>query len=147
VLLPLAAPPKVDPDSPTEEKAELRTSKRVLIVDDEPQVRKIFGLILESAGFEVVQARNGQEAIEIFERERDAIDCVLLDLSMPELDGEETFRRLQRIQHDVRVVLASGFTEQEILDRFDGSGLAGVLSKPAGRDDLIAKIQEVASPE
>jgi signal transduction histidine kinase len=116
--------------------------KCVLVVDDEPQVRKVLGRILETEGFEVMRAADGREAVEIFEAQADLIDCVLLDLTMPELDGAETFRELKRIRGDVRVVLSSGFAEDDILNRFKGVGFAGVLQKPTPKDVLIAKIHE-----
>ena len=117
--------------------------KRVLVVDDEPQVRMVLKRMLEDDGFEILLAENGRKAIQIFESERASIDAVLLDLSMPELDGEETFKALQAISPDVPVVLSSGFAEQEILDRFEGAGFAGVLKKPTPKKVLIAKIREV----
>ncbi len=118
------------------------SGKRILVVDDEPDVLKVVGTILEQSGFDVLCASDGQEAIEVFQEDPHAIDCVLLDLSMPKLDGEETFRELQRIRQDVRVVLISGYSEKEMLDRFEGAGIAGVLQKPAPRKTLIAKLQE-----
>jgi len=108
-------------------------------------VRRVLVQILENAGFDVVQAGDGRETIEVFRRKKNAIDCVLMDLSLPELDGEETFRELQRIQPDVRVVLSSGFAEQEVLNRFEGAGFAGVLQKPTPKDTLIRKIEEALS--
>ena len=115
---------------------------RLLVVDDEEHVRRVLAGILESAGHEVLEAGDGEEAIDVFRREGDGIDCVLLDLSMPKLDGEEVFAELRRIRPGVRVVLSSGFTEQEILDRFQGAGLAGVIQKPAQMHVLLAKIAE-----
>ena len=115
---------------------------RVLLVDDEPEVLRVIGETLRLAGLEVLEARDGEEALATFRRFPDAIDCVLLDLSMPKLDGEEVFRALRKIRGDVRVVLSSGFTEQEVLDRFRGAGLAGVVQKPAKRELLLAKLGE-----
>ena len=143
VLLPRADPPEKD-SRPVKEVDQQWSAKRVLVVDDEPQVRKTLARVLRASGFEVVQARDGREAIEVFRREQDSIDCVLLDLSMPELGGDETFRELQKIRHDVRVVLNSGYTEQDILDRFEGVGFAGVLQKPTARDVLVAKLREAS---
>jgi signal transduction histidine kinase/ActR/RegA family two-component response regulator len=136
VALPHQEPPSVSEDQPTEPDA------RILVVDDEEQVLKLIATMLERAGYDVIVACDGQEAVDIFRREGDSIDCVRMDLSMPKLDGEEAFRELRAIRSDVRVVLSSGFTEQQVMDRFRDSGLAGVVQKPAQRDVLLAKIAE-----
>jgi len=141
VLLPRASLPDEVPAATPEIEAEPQ-GELVLVVDDEPQVRRIVGDMLESAGYRVIRAGDGQEAIDVFRHEADAIDCVLLDLSMPKLDGEEVFRELRKIRDDVPVVLSSGFAEQEILDRFRGAGLAGILQKPARMGTLLARISQ-----
>jgi len=141
VLLPRVTLPFEHAPPPREEPPDL-AGKRILVVDDEPKVRQVFGQMLARAGLEVTLASDGQEAIDLFRENADTIDCVLLDLSMPKLDGEEVFRELQRIRSDVRVVLSSGFTEQEILDRFRGAGLAGTVQKPARMESLLARIGE-----
>jgi len=116
--------------------------RRVMVVDDEEQVRTVAGWILEDAGFEVVMASDGREAVQLFERLGGAVDCVLLDLCMPELDGEETLRALREIESDVRVVLTSGFTEDEMLRRIEGAGANAVLQKPTPMALLVDKINE-----
>lgn len=120
---------------------------RILIVDDEPRVLRVLRDMLEHCGHEVICCIDGREAIEIYRRECGAIDCVLLDLSMPGLSGDEVFVELRRIRGDVRVILSSGFTEQEVMDRFHGAGLAGVIQKPARMKVLQARISEALSRE
>lgn len=122
------------------EVATMARGTRILVVDDEPQVRKVHAALLERAGHSVLQARDGAEAIDLFRRESDSIDCVLLDLSMPKLGGEEVFRAMREIRSDVRVVLCSGYTEQELMDRFRGAGLAGAVQKPARAQVLLEKL-------
>jgi CheY-like chemotaxis protein len=69
------------------------------------------------------------------------IDVVLLDVTMPRMGGEETFRQLRLLRPDVRVVLASGYSEQEATSQFAGKGLAGFIEKPFRAVDLLAKLQ------
>jgi signal transduction histidine kinase/ActR/RegA family two-component response regulator len=142
VLLPSTTPQGLEVN-PEEKAAPKSRSKRIMIVDDEPQVRKTLDRLLSMSGFEVVQAKGGREAIDVFRSENQAIDCVLLDLSMPDLAGEETFRELKKIRPDVRVVLNSGYAEQEILDRIKGAGFAGLLHKPTPMNVLLETLQEV----
>ncbi len=116
---------------------------RILVADDHASVRMVLVAHLESAGYTVIEAEDGQEAVDIFQRDPDAFDCVLLDHNMPKMDGEEVLIELQKIRSDVRVVLNSGFAEDEMLERFKGSGLAGVLHKPAPKSVLLNKIEKV----
>lgn len=113
----------------------------VLVIDDEENVRDIAQLALEGTGFTVLLAGDGHDAIEIFrERSRD-VDAVLLDLSMPRMSGEETLAELRKIHSGVRVVLTSGYSEEEIAVRFAGEGLAGFVQKPFRASELVEKIQ------
>jgi len=142
VLLPRVALPTEEPVEEPEVECGA-DGARVLVVDDEPGVREILGEILEFGGHTVMRAADGEEAIDIFRREGDSIDCVLLDYSMPKLDGEEVFRELQAIRADVRVILSSGFTEDDFTDRLHDSGFAGFIQKPAAMDAVLAKVAEV----
>jgi DNA-binding NtrC family response regulator len=118
----------------------------VLIVDDERPVREVARRILEHAGFTAHTAAAALEGIEQFRAHADEIDAVLLDMTMPELSGEEVFRELRRIRPGVRVVLTSGYTEQDALCRFNETGLAGFISKPFDADTLIAKMLQAIRP-
>ncbi|MCZ6783841.1 MAG: PAS domain S-box protein, partial [Proteobacteria bacterium] len=115
---------------------------KVLIVDDDDSIRAIAGNSLKAAGFEVLSAANGREAVELFGREPDQIRCVLLDLTMPEMDGREAFVELCRIRPSVRVILCSGYTEHDVVPRFLGRGPTGFLKKPYGAQELLAKLRE-----
>ena len=141
VLLPRVALPDDDPLMVPEGGTD-PPSGRILVVDDEYPVREVLVGALEHAGYSVVEACDGQEAGDVFRREGNSIDCVLLDLSMPKLDGEEVFAELREIRSDVRVILSSGFTEQEMMNRFQGAGLAGVVQKPTQIHVLLARVAE-----
>ena len=118
----------------------------VLLVDDEEAVRNVAGQMLERCGFTVLCARDGREAVGLFATRASEIVCVLLDLAMPGMDGEETFRELRRIQPSVRVILASGYGNQEIANRFRGAGLAGMIDKPYEVKALSTKLREALAP-
>lgn len=118
-------------------------SARIMIVDDEEPVRTVTARMLHHGKYETVLASNGAEAIEIYRREGKSIDCVILDLSMPDLDGSDVYFELRKIDRSVRVILSSGFTEQQIMIRFQNAGLAGILKKPATLGDLLDKVTEV----
>jgi len=119
----------------------------VLLVEDEESARELARIVLERAGIEVVEAVDGIEAITIFSADPDAYSCVLLDLTMPNLDGVETYSRLRAIRPDVQVVLCSGFPEQAAMSRFADLGLSGFLKKPYDPDELLACLHGLGRPE
>ena len=114
----------------------------ILVVDDESGVRTAASGLLQSMGFDTVLAENGLEAIARFKEGAGAIRAVLMDLTMPHLDGVETFRELRQIDPACRVVLTSGYNEQEAIQGFLGKGLAGFLQKPFFRADLMAAMRK-----
>jgi PAS domain S-box-containing protein len=109
----------------------------ILLVDDEESVRTTACRMLERSGFQVLTAADGRKALEIYRARRSEIALVLLDLTMPDLDGEETFHALRQIDPNVRVILSSGYTESEIIPRFAGQGLTGFLQKPYTTTALV----------
>jgi len=114
----------------------------VLVVDDEELVRSLAKNVLEAAGIEVMVADGGLEAMELFSRHHQKIDAVLLDLTMPQLSGEEVFRRMRQIQPDTHVVISSGYDEQEAVSQIGGRNLAWFLKKPYLPDTLVDKIHQ-----
>jgi two-component system cell cycle sensor histidine kinase/response regulator CckA len=111
----------------------------ILLVDDDQAVLDVTSSMLDRLGFTVLTASDGQEGLEIFREMGLEIDCVILDLTMPRLSGEEVFRKMRSIRSDVRVVLSSGYTEQDVTQRFAGKGLTGFIQKPY----TFAKLQEI----
>ena len=101
----------------------------VLLVDDEETVRGIGAEMLKELGFNVVTANDGREAIEAY-KAKEVISFVILDLTMPHMDGEHCFRELRTLNPKVKVIMSSGFSELEVTQKFVGKGLAGFIQKP-----------------
>ena len=120
-----------------------RGSGKILLADDERTVRMVTGRMLEAFGFTVIAVNGGVEAVEAFRENQSDIVAVLMDLTMPNMDGEEAYRQLRAIDPGVKVVLMSGFNEQEAVRRFTGKGLAGFLQKPFRPEVLQAKLHEL----
>lgn len=114
----------------------------VLVVDDEEAVREVAGISLEKAGYRVLTAGDGIEALEVYRRHKDEISVVCLDLMMPRMDGVDTFKHLRSEHGRVRVVLASGCSRQEITERFQDQPLTGYLQKPFRPKDLVQAINQ-----
>ena len=139
VLLPARAR-SATPSSPAIVIAPPPATGHVLVVDDEALIRDIARRVLESGGYQVTTATDGVDALRLFAERPDGFVCVLLDMTMPQLNGEETFAALRKLAPDVRVVLSSGYTEQEATQRFIGKGLAGFVAKPWSAEELLAAI-------
>ena len=114
----------------------------VLVVDDEDEVRAVAVAALERAGLATLQARDGLEALRRFEQHRDRIRLILLDLTMPNLDGEGAYRQIRRRDPRVPVILTSGFNQAEVLGRFQGGGLSGFLKKPFELGPLVELVRK-----
>jgi PAS domain S-box-containing protein len=104
-------------------------SGTVLLVDDEESVRSICFEMLKELGFETITANDGREAVEQF-KNNPSISFVILDLTMPHMDGEQCFRELRQLQPDIKVIMSSGFSEDTVTQKFVGKGLAGFIQKP-----------------
>jgi len=104
-------------------------SGNVLLVDDEETVRGIGAEMLKELGFNVVTANDGREAIETYKAGTD-FNFIILDLTMPHMDGEQCFRELRMLNPNVQVIMSSGFSELEVTQKFAGKGLAGFIPKP-----------------
>jgi CheY-like chemotaxis protein len=120
-----------------------KNSGTILLVDDEETVRRVAEKILTSSGYEVVSAADGAEAVAVFQGDPARFAAVLLDLTMPHMDGEEAFRVLKGMKPDVRVLIMSGFNEQDTISRFVGRGVAGFLPKPFSAEMLLTRLRDV----
>jgi len=109
----------------------------ILVVDDEQMVLSLFRRVLTEGGYELVSAQSGFECLDLFRRDPEAYDLVLLDLAMPFMDGEETFERLRRISATIDVILTTGFCEEWRLERMMKAGLSGYLRKPLRNDEIL----------
>ncbi|MEI6305504.1 MAG: response regulator, partial [Deltaproteobacteria bacterium] len=115
---------------------------KVLLVDDEETVRGIGSEMLHELGFTPITANDGREALDIFKSTPD-IAIVILDLTMPHMDGEQCFQELRKLKSDVKVIMSSGFNEHEVTQKFAGKGLAGFIQKPYKMSALKAAIKRL----
>lgn len=115
----------------------------ILVVDDENELREVVQAILEHLGYRVYLAGSGAEAIDIYSKKKDEIDMVLLDYIMPEMDGKETYSRLKKINPAVKVLICSGYSEQDGLSELIHQGITGIITKPFTLEYLSRKIQQI----
>jgi two-component system cell cycle sensor histidine kinase/response regulator CckA len=119
-----------------------RSSGTVLIVDDEQAVRATAAQMIAFFGFTVKQAESGQQALDFLRQRGSRFDLVLLDLTMPGMDGYATFTALRQLQPDQRIVVFSGYSAQDAQQRFAGQNLNGFLQKPFSTDSLRDVLRE-----
>jgi CheY-like chemotaxis protein len=110
--------------------ADWRGKGTILLVDDEESLLALGARMLEHLGLTVLTAADGLQAVELYREREKEIDLVLMDLTMPHMDGASALGELRRLNPDVRVVLASGYSREDVASRFAGKGLDGVLQKP-----------------
>jgi two-component system cell cycle sensor histidine kinase/response regulator CckA len=110
--------------------ADWRGTGTILLVDDEESLIALGARMLEHLGFTVLTAADGLQAVERYRQRGEEIDLVLMDLTMPHMDGAEAFGELRRLNPGVRVVLASGYSPEDVASRFAGKRIDGVLQKP-----------------
>ena len=129
------------PEAPVQ--AEWRGAGAVLVVDDDEAVRIVASRMLGAMGYEVVLAVDGREGVAKFRENPANFSAVLLDLTMPHMDGTEAFAELRRIKPDIKVVLMSGFNEQDAISRFANQGLAAFVQKPFAPEELRRAFREL----
>lgn len=134
----------------TDEKPKLKTqrvdtiktgSETILLVDDEDYILEVGRLMLEGLGYTLITANSGRAGVDVFKDQYEKIDLVILDLVMPDLDGESVFREIRKIDKDIRVVFASGFYVVEQTRDLLENGASDFLQKPFNLKQLSSKIR------
>jgi DNA-binding NtrC family response regulator len=110
----------------------------ILLVEDEPAVRGLFAQALMRAGYRVLEARNGQEAMKVFDQHGDTIDLLLTDMRMPYMGGAELAQTLRSRRQTLKLICVSGYPAGA-----ESDPATDFLAKPFSRDDLLSKVREV----
>lgn len=131
----------IESPAPPDEPDQWAPRGIVLVVDDEPMVRRALKAVIEGIGFEVLTADHGADAEGIFAQRHDDVVAVVLDLTMPGMSGHEVLERLRAIDADTPIVLTSGYNA-----RVDASKADGFLSKPFTHDDIVTVLRDAMTP-
>jgi len=119
------------------------SGRTILVVDDEYLVRELLKGILSETGARLLEAENGEDALEIYARHQHEIDLVILDVIMPGMKGDEVLRRIRKTHGDMKVVISSGFMSEQQRAKLKELRVDGFLDKPFKDDDALSLIMEV----
>ena len=148
VYLPVKhSPVEHGPRDQTRSKAGQNIPQTILLVEDEEMLRDLGVSILESEGFRVLAAKDGVEAVALFEANSEEIGLVVCDLGLPRLGGREVFLKMKERKPSVRAIVASGYLEPTIRSEMLKAGVIDTIQKPYDFNDLLAKIRSVIGPE
>jgi CheY-like chemotaxis protein len=145
VLFPAAGEAPVAAARPPLEFDDVATGT-VLVVDDEPSVRHVTSRALERMGFRVLLAADGEAAVAVFRERGPDLACVLLDLTMPRVGGEEAYEAMRSLDPAIPVVIMSGYSEQDAMERFADRPPAAFIQKPYDVRSLRETVLRVARP-
>lgn len=113
----------------------------IMVVDDEESIREFTKELLESYGYQVILAEDGQHSIELFRKHKDEVSLVILDLSMPRMGGNEAFQHLRKLKPDIKALLSTGFSQNAKVQEITRTGIAGFIQKPYRGKDLLRMIR------
>lgn len=115
----------------------------VLVIENEPLVLEALEDILDLVGLHVVSAEDGEEGIAAYQEHKDEIELVILDMRLPGKDGPHILKALRAINPSVKVIVSSGYDEEEVAQRFMGQQPILILKKPYDAETLLAKVKSV----
>lgn len=138
--------PATEKEVPKEKKLPeefFEGTETVLLVDDEDMVSNIAKRLLETLGYNVLAAGSGKEAVEMYDKNKDKIELVILDMIMPGMGGGETFERLKTIDPEIKVLLSSGYSMNEQAAQIMALGCKGFIQKPFNLKELSKKVRMI----
>jgi len=139
-MTPQASGKKLEPPAPVGKPPQIAGTE--LLVDDEEIIRQLGQKILERSGYKVITARNGREGIEIYKQNRHTIDMVILDMTMPGLDGCQTMTQMLAEFPEVKIMISTGHPLNDNLGQADQPSFCGILQKPYRAHELTSKVAE-----
>ena len=115
----------------------------ILIVEDDEPLLRLLRFFLDDAGYNVMSAKNGEEAVDMYIKHREKIDLVVTDLGLPGLTGKEEMATLERINPSVRIICASGFIVPTVERELFRAGAKAIISKPYAPEEILQKVRTV----
>jgi CheY-like chemotaxis protein len=148
VLFPPALDQKVKTESilPASSSASDPRAK-IMVVDDDQALLEVLVLLVEGMDFQVFKADRGHQALDIYRAKHESLSLVLMDLTMPDMDGGEVLLEMKKVDPKVPILLTSGYSEQAVKKRIQGQEIAGFMQKPFDMDELETRLRSAARPK
>ena len=124
-----------------------RRVRRIIVADDDAHVRKVASRLIKLLGYDVMEAENGFQAVDIYRENMDSIDALLLDVRMPVMDGVEAFKEIRRMNPRVKVVFYSGDTGRARATELMEAGAAGFINKPFNLKVLSQTLEKAVNEQ
>jgi nucleotide sugar dehydrogenase len=141
VYLPITERSQVTETSTSEKSSELAGGETILVAEDDKSIRDLLTFMLRSAGYDVITATNGAEALETFEAKKDQIQLLLIDVMMPELSGDKVIAKVRELESDMPCLIASGYSEDQGLERLVGEPHTRFINKPFKMAVLLSEVR------
>ncbi|MEL6823032.1 MAG: response regulator [Calditrichota bacterium] len=145
VMLPLPEGEPISIHAEEEHENDWSGGGTIMVVDDEAIVRNLFSRILRRNGFDVVTASSGEEAVDLFQERPQLYSLLILDMTMPGIDGLETFQRMKALHPDINAVICSGYSEVGLSENPKTRGISAFIKKPFNIDDVTNTLKRVLS--
>ena len=143
IYFPVPVEVKTEQAAESSNAIDLHGNETILIVDDEDLVLDLAKEILHVYGYSTLTATDGLEALDVYEKNREQIDLILLDLSMPKLSGKEVIQEITFIDPKVKIIISSGYLEDSYMELIRELGIKDIISKPYNPEELAIKIRKV----
>lgn len=143
IYLPKGGSDLADEKPVKKEKISAKENYRVLVVEDEEIIRDLIEEVLDIKGYDTIMAEDGIEGLELFEKNCQQIDLVILDIIMPGMDGRELYKRIKTIKPDIKVIITSGYNKSNVKEELLKCGADGFLPKPFNIDNVIELLQNI----
>jgi len=143
IYLPMVDNGPITPDRPDEPARSVTGTETVLVVEDNPEVRVLNRAVLETFGYRVIEAVDGEEAVAQFIRHRDEIDLVVMDVVMPRMNGKEAHGEIIRVRPDVKVLFMSGYAADIVQEKGIVAEGVNFIPKPVTPMDMLKKVREI----
>lgn len=116
--------------------------RTILVVEDEPPDRLLLRSVFEKAGYQVLTAKDGIEAIDIYRRQAGTVDLVVCDMALPSLGGWTVYLSLKEIDPDVKMILTSGYLDEQVKSSFVAGGVKDFIAKPYATETLLQSVRD-----
>ena len=143
IYLPLTPKDNLPPDHSALPSQPVAGSETILVVEDNPEVLNLNRTVMETFGYGIIEAVNGEDAVEQFTRHQQEIDLIVMDVVMPKMNGKQAYLEIAKLRPDVKVLFMSGYTADIVLEKGIAADEFNFMHKPVTPMELLRRIREI----